>query len=137
MIQLKRFDILKEVDEFNKFCATHPGAGKDPIKYNENSIFYFYDDGVKFSKNKKLEFLYYSLEKEEADSFSSKHEIALGEAMLKEYMARPEEEANKYQKSKFKEETEKKLELQEKEKSVIDLKISVIKKLIKETEKEK
>jgi hypothetical protein len=137
MIQLKRFDLMSEVEDFNKFCATHPGAGKDPIKYNENSIFYFYDDGVKFSKNKKLEFLYSSLEKEEADSFASKHEIALAEAMLKEYMARPEDEANKYQKMKFKEETESKLKLQNKEKGLIDLKIEVIKKLIKEVEKDK
>jgi len=135
MIQVKRFDLI-DVDGFNNFIKTVSLAGDQPIKYNENSFFVFYEEGKKFDKKNKLKALNKSLEEAEVQLLSYQQQALMQEAMMTEYMARPDSEANAYEKRKFKEENDTALNAKNKMVELETIKVKVIEKMIADLEKE-
>jgi hypothetical protein len=133
MIQCKSFPI-KDVEGFNKFIKTVRLAGEQPIKYNENSLFIFYEEGIKFDKYNQLKSLHKSLEEIQINLLDYTQEFLIQEAMVEEYMSRPKEQANDYEKKKFKEEQDTITNAKKNMINLQKLKVKVVEKMIKDIE---
>lgn len=136
MIQVKYFS-FEDADKCNEFVKENRPRGEKGFVVNTAGIIVVYEKGEPMDKLEKLAKLRFQVGEHKEKIMSYKKEAMLDEEMQKEFLARPKEEVNDYEKKKFKEEREAGLIAKKKMIVMEELSLKVTFDLIKEIEKEK
>jgi|ERR1035437_9947530 hypothetical protein len=136
MIQVKFFS-FQDADKCNEFIKIHRPRGEKGFVINTAGISVVYEDGEPMDKLEKLAKLKFQVGEHKEKILSYKKESLLEEAMQEEYLSRPKEEVNEYQKKKFKEDREAGLIAKKKMVVLEELSLKVTENLIKEIQSEK